>query len=185
MPIKLKDLEGYVERDMDADTAKWFADAERVSIADSIVPVAPFLKTLPKHAATTLASFDAKIRGGKFPAIPCLDIMDDWTYGFDFVKNGVEVIDGDGNDVASKVWSLALDGGGNHYIQLTNGKVAIWFHEESSIEEHTQFDNLDVFLWSMIRLGAVRKKKLAKQDIANDFEILAQPGALFLLKELR
>jgi hypothetical protein len=157
MPITLKDLEGYIERDMDADTAKGFADAEPVSLAASIVPVAPFLRTLPKHAATSLASFDAKIRGGKFPTIPCLDIMDDCTYGFDFVKNGVEVLDTDRNEVAS---------------------------EESSIEDHTQFDNLDVFLWSMIRLGAVRKKKLAKKDIANDFETLAQPGALFLLEEL-
>ena len=36
-----------------------------------------------------------------------------------------------------------------------------------------------------LRLGAVRAKKLAKKDIEGDFETLAQPGALFLLNEVR
>lgn len=185
MPLSLSQIDGYVERGLDADAAKWFADAARVSIADSIPPVNAFAAKLPAKASKSLLAFDAKVRGGKFPTVPCLDIMDDWTYGFDFVKNGVEVLDGDGNDVAADVWTLALDGGGNHYLQLPNGKVAVWNHEESSIEDHTQFEDLDVFLWSMLRLGAVRAKKLAKADIAGDFEALAQPGALFLLNELR
>jgi hypothetical protein len=57
----------------------------------------------------------------------------------------------------------------------------VWNHEESRIEHHTQFDDIDVFLWSMVRIGALRAGVIGYPDVEADFDALAQPGALVLL----
>ncbi|WP_234311751.1 hypothetical protein [Streptomyces griseus] len=75
------------------------------------------------------------------------------------------------------MWSIGADGGGDYYVVLTNGRVALWFHEEEVIEAHTQFDNLAVFLWSVVRYHAVRAGALDLAAVEADFRALGQPGA--------
>jgi hypothetical protein len=51
-------------------------------------------------------------------------------------------------------------------------------HEEQVLEDSTRFDNLDVFLWSVVRHGAVRAGVLDLSSVEEDFHSLAQPGVL-------
>ncbi|MFC8349880.1 hypothetical protein [Streptomyces sp. NPDC057280] len=178
MPLTVDQLAGYVERDLDADLARWFRDEPQVDIPASIRPVEPFLAKLPRDAATALAGFDRRVRSGTMPA-GFLDIYD-WSYGFHFAANGCQILDSDYETELSDddVWSLGADGGGNYYVMLTNGRVAVWFHEEEVIEAETQFDNLDVFLWSVIRCQAVRAGALDLAAVEADFRALGQPGVL-------
>jgi hypothetical protein len=184
--ITLADLTGYIERDLDAELARWFPDAPRVTIAPTVRPVEPFLARLPADAARALEAFDRRVRAGTLARIWGLDITSHWSYGFDFAANEVEVLDEDGEvDITDDVWCLALDGGGNHYVVLTSGRVAVWNHEEGTIEGHTDFDNIDVFLWSMVRVAALHSRVLGYPDIEPDIDALAQRGALFLVDRER
>ncbi|WP_405503203.1 hypothetical protein OG501_37580 [Streptomyces niveus] len=74
--------------------------------------------------------------------------------------------------------SIGCDGASNYYVVLTSGRVAVWLHEEQVIEAHTQFDNLDVFLWSVVRSHAVRAGALDLAAVEPDFRSLGQPGVL-------
>lgn len=177
MPLVVNQLTGYVERDLDADLARWFPREPPVEIPASTRPVEPFLAQLPRDAATALAAFDRKVRSGAMTQ--CLDIYD-WSYAFDFAANDCTVRDSDYETELSDddVWSLGADGGGNLYVMRTDGRVAVWFHEEEVLEEGTDFDNLDVFLWSAVRYRAVRAGTLDLATVEDDFRSLAQPGVL-------
>jgi hypothetical protein len=140
------------------------------------------LKHLDAKHRASLKAFDALVRAKKFPVIFGLDISDDWTYGFDFAKNEATILDEEGKEVdAETVYALGCDGGGNYWLVTDDGRVVVWNHEEDSIEAHTQFASLDVFLWVIVRLAAVRAKKLAKKDVEKDIRALKQGGADFLL----
>ncbi|MFI7357022.1 hypothetical protein ACIBTP_24170 [Streptomyces avidinii] len=76
------------------------------------------------------------------------------------------------------MWSVGADGGGNCFVVLTDGRVAVWFHEEEVIEAGTQFDNLDVFLWTPVRYYAVRAGVLDLAEVEPDFRTLGQAGVL-------
>ncbi|MFJ4774303.1 hypothetical protein ACIP88_35220 [Streptomyces uncialis] len=177
MSLTVDQLTGYVERDLDSDLARWFPDEARVDIPASTRPVEPFLANLPPAAATALAGFDRRVRAGTLPQR--LDIHD-WSYAFDFEANDCRILDSDYKTELSDddVWSIGADGGGNYYVVLTSGRVAVWFHEEEVIEAGTQFDNLDVFLWSVVRYHAVRAGVLDLAAVEADFRALGQPGAL-------
>jgi hypothetical protein len=54
----------------------------------------------------------------------------------------------------------------------------VWFHEEQVIEADTQYDDLAVFLWSVVRYEAVRAGALDLAAVEADFRSLGQPGAL-------
>ncbi|MGW2050336.1 hypothetical protein ACWCPF_34965 [Streptomyces sp. NPDC001858] len=177
MSLTVDQLAGYVDRDLDADLARWFPDEPRAEISASVRPVEPFLAKLPQHAATALAAFDRRVRSGTMADFTDID---DWSYGFDFEANDCDILD---SDYATKlssddVWSLGADGGGNYYVVLTSGRIAVWFHEEQVIEADTQYDNLDVFVWSIVRYRAVRAGALDLAAVEADFRSLAQPGAL-------
>ncbi|MEU9735163.1 hypothetical protein [Streptomyces sp. NPDC048002] len=177
MPLTLDQLAGYVERDLDADLSRWFAGEPGTGIPESTRPVDPFLARLPKASATALAAFDRRVRSGAVPE--ALDIHD-WCYGFDFAANDCRILDSDYATELSDddVWSIGADGGGNYYVVLADGRVAVWFHEEEVIEAHTRFDNLDVFVWSLVRYHAVRAGALTLGEVEADFRALGQPGAL-------
>ncbi|MEU1557949.1 hypothetical protein ABZ517_35345 [Streptomyces scabiei] len=178
MSLTVDQLNGYGERDLDADLARWFPGAPRVDVPASTRPVAPFLAKLPPDAATALAAFDRRVRSGTLPG-GFLGIYD-WSYAFDFAANDCQILDSDYETELSDddVWSLGADGGGNYYVMLANGRVAVWFHEEEVIEAETQFDNLDVFLWSVVRHQAVRAGVLDLAAVEADFHALGQPGVL-------
>ncbi|MEU0685948.1 hypothetical protein [Streptomyces uncialis] len=177
MSLTVDHLAGYVDRDLDSDLARWFPDGARVDIPSSTRPVEPFLARLPPAAAAALAGFDRRVRAGTLPWH--LDIHD-WSYAFDFEANDCRILDSDYKTELSDddVWSIGADGGGNYYVVLTSGRVAVWFHEEEVIEAGTQFDNLDVFLWSVVRYHAVRAGVLDLAAVEADFRALGQPGAL-------
>lgn len=177
MTLTLADLVGYTDRGLDTDLARWFPDAERVAIPAETRSVAAFLEKLAPADATALVAFDRRVRSGRLPQF--LDIFD-WSYAFDFAGNDCTILDGDYTTELTDedVFSLGADGAGNLYVVLTNGQVAVWFHEEDVLEGGTRFDNLDVFLWSYVRYRAVRAGKLARVDIEADFIALGQDGAL-------
>lgn len=178
MTLTRTDLIGYVERDLDADLARWFRDAPAVEIDPAEVrPVEPFLDRLPATAATALAGFDRRVRSGTMPQF--LDIFD-WSYGFDFAANECEILDGDYTTALSDadVYSLGADGSGSLHVVLTDGQVGLWFHEEQVVEADTRFDDLDTFLWSLVRYHAVRAGALDLAAVEADFHALGQDGAL-------
>ena len=169
--MKLADLGGYVESAMDADLTRWLFGAKMVAIASSVPPVTTFLATLSPTSASALARLDAKVRSGTLPTIWLLDIMDDWTYGFDFVANAANVIDESGKNIASTLWAVGCDGSGNYYVVRPDGRVATWYPTSGDeIDPHAQFANLDVFMWAKIRRAAVQAKTLS----ADDSEIAAE-----------
>ncbi|MBM2618775.1 hypothetical protein JIG36_24765 [Actinoplanes sp. LDG1-06] len=181
MPLSPADLAGYVDRDLDTDLARWFAGTEPITLDGDVRPVEPFLARLAPADAAALAAFDRRVRSGTMPAF--LDIAD-WVYGFDFAANGCGILD---SDYATELtdddlYAVAADGSGSYYVVLTNGQVATWFHEEEVVEGHTRFDNLDVFVWTMVRYQAVRDGKLTWADVQDDFDALAQDGAAILLR---
>ncbi|MEU6348996.1 hypothetical protein ABZ896_06680 [Streptomyces sp. NPDC047072] len=177
MPLTVDQLAGYLERGLDADLARWFPDGPRAEVPPTTRPVEPFLARLPEAAATALATFDRRVREGTMPEF--LDIHD-WSYAFDFAENDCRILDSDYETELSDddVWSVGADGGGNYYVVLTSGRVAVWFHEEEVVEEGTHFDSLDVYVWSLVRYHAVRAGVLELSDIEADFRALGQPGAL-------
>lgn len=177
MPLTVDQLSGYVDHDLDADVSRWFPDEPRVEFSEPVRPVEPFLARLPHDAATALAGFDRRVRSGAMADL--LDIAD-WSYGFEFEANDCEILDSDYTTRLSDddVWSIGCDGGGNYYVVLTDGRVALWFHEEQVIEAHTRYENLDVFLWSVVRHRAVRAGVLDLAAVEEDFRSLGQPGAL-------
>ncbi|MEV0358637.1 hypothetical protein AB0H71_21540 [Nocardia sp. NPDC050697] len=178
MAITREDLVGYIERDLDADLARWFGDRPRATIDESEVrPVEPFLAKLAPSDAAALAAYDRRVRAGTLPDI--LDIAD-WSYGFGFAANDCGLLDSDySTEVADEdVYTVGADGGGNLYTVLTNGQVAVWFHEEEVLEGGTRFDDLDTFVWSLVRYHAVRAGVLDPAAVTADFHALGQDGAV-------
>jgi hypothetical protein len=175
MPLTIDQLAGYVDRDL--DLARWFANEPPIDVPASTRTVEPFLAKLPPNAATALASFDRKVRSGTVAQF--LDIYD-WSYGFEFEANDCRILDSNYETELSSddVWSIGADGGGNEYVVLTGGRVAVWFHEEEVVEADMQYDNLDVFLWSVVRYRAVRAGVLDLAAVEADFRSLGQPGVL-------
>ncbi|MBL1078501.1 hypothetical protein JK358_29260 [Nocardia sp. 2] len=177
MTLTLADLVGYTDRDLDADLARWFSDAAPIEVPAETRPVAPFLARLAPEHADALAALDRRVRSDRMPQF--LDVFD-WSYAFDFAGNDCGIRDSDYETELTDddVYSIGADGGGNLYVVLTNGQVAVWFHEEEVVEEGTRFDNLDVFLWSFVRYRAVRAGRLALAEVEADFLALGQDGAL-------
>ncbi|MET7422319.1 hypothetical protein [Dactylosporangium sp. NPDC005555] len=174
--MSVEQLAGYGDRDFAGDLARWFPDRETARVAEDTRSVEPFLARLPQEAATALAAFDRLVRSGTMPWV--VDVTED-SYGFDFAGNDCQILDSDYETELSDddVWSVAADGGGNLYVMLTNGKIAVWFHEEEVIEAGTQFDNLDVFLYSIVRYQAARAGVLDRAAVAEELRALGQPGA--------
>jgi hypothetical protein len=179
VPLTVADLSGYAERDLAADLARFLPDRPVLTDLDldEARPIEPFLQRLPAPAAASLAAFDRLVCSGTMPEF--LDIAE-WSYGFDFAANECGILDSDYETELSEddVYSIGADGGGNLYVVLAGGQVAVWFHEEEVLEEHTRFDNLDVFLWTCVRYEAVREGTLTLADVEADFEALGQDGAL-------
>ncbi|MFJ5809640.1 hypothetical protein [Streptomyces sp. NPDC093093] len=124
-----------------------------------------------------MAAFDRRVRAGALPAV--LGIQE-WSYAFDFEANDCWILDSDYERELSDddVWSIGADGGGNYVVVLAGGRVEVWFHEEEVIEADTQFDNLDVFLWTVVRYHAVRAGVLDLAEVEPDLRSLGQPGLL-------
>jgi len=180
MALRPERLVGYIARDLESDLARWLPDAERVSVSPGVRPVAPFAARMPGGAAQVLLDFDAKVRSGALASLYRLNICDEWTYGFDFASHGVEVLDADREtDIAADVWSLATDGGGNHYVLLTNGQVALWIHDEGGLEEGgAGFDGLDALLWWKVRAAAVHRGVLTWSDVEPELVALQEAGVI-------
>ncbi|HWS36560.1 MAG TPA: hypothetical protein VN408_27970 [Actinoplanes sp.] len=175
MTLTPDDLIGYVERDLDADIARWFPDAGRAEVPAGTRSIDHLTGRLPASGAAALAAFDQRVRAG---AIPGVFEIADWSYGFDFAGNECSILDSDYETEVSDddVFSLAADGGGNLWTLLVNGQVAVWFHEEGVLEADTRFDHLDVFVWSLIRYYAVRAGVLPRTAVEADFLALNQGG---------
>jgi hypothetical protein len=180
MPMTPERLAEYIARDLDADLARWFPDADRVSIAPTVRPAAPFAARLPADAAEVLLAFDAKVRSGTLASLYRLDLLEDWTYGFDFAAHDITVLDAEREtDIAADVWSLATDGAGNHYVLLTNGQVALWICDESGLEEGgAVFEGLDALLWWKVRAAAVNQGMLTWSDVEPELVALQRAGVL-------
>ncbi|WP_433378131.1 hypothetical protein ACQPZX_11125 [Actinoplanes sp. CA-142083] len=177
MALTVAGLTGYVDRDLDADLARWFADEPPISLPADTRPVEPFLERLPADAARALAAFDQRVRSGKMPQF--IDVYD-WSYAFAFGENECGIVDSDYETQVPEedVFAIAADGSANLHVVLADGRVAHWFHEEEVLEGDTRYDTLDVFLWSIVRYQAVRAGRLTLAEIEADFRALDQPGAV-------
>ncbi|WP_216910145.1 hypothetical protein [Nocardia noduli] len=177
MPISRDALIGYAERDLEADLTRWFPDRPPVEVPEDTRPITDFQQRLADEHATALGALDRLVRSGGMPQV--LDIHD-WSYGFDFAANDCGIRDSDYETELTDddIYSVGADGGGNLYVVLTNGQIAVWFHEEEVLEGNTRFDDLDVFLWHAVRYHAVRAGKLDRAEVEADFLALGQDGAL-------
>ena len=165
--IMLSPIDGYVVRHLEADLDRWFAAADRVEIAQSVQPVAAFVSTLAPGARGALEHLDALVRSGRMASLWLLDMLEDWTYGFDFVGNGACVLDQHGKDVHTTVWSLGCDGSGNYHVVLPDGRVTTWYPTDGdTLDPHAVFASLDHFMWAAVHRAAVRSKQLAGDEVA-------------------
>ncbi|MFE0703995.1 hypothetical protein [Streptomyces sp. NPDC058872] len=177
LPVTADRLSGYTERDLDGDLARWFPRLERMSPV--VRQVSPFLAKLPPDAARALVSFDTRVRSGQMPNF----IDENWPegdYGFDFRAEGAEdLLAGNPEEAVSAddVWPLGVDGGGNRYLMMTNGRVMAWDHS-GGVEgyEWSGFSSMDVFLWAMVRYRAVVTGVLPADEVRADFVAMGEPG---------
>jgi len=154
-------------------------DAERFGFtpaarAEAKMPSPAFLERLPPPARASLRALAGLLEGGRMPEIYRFNTaMGGW--GFDFAANGVEVLDANfEGDLSGDVFSLALDGGGNHFCLRADGRVVVWNHEESNIEDHTVFPSLDEALWCILHREAISHEKLAYAAVRATFEARAE-----------
>ncbi|MET9536873.1 hypothetical protein ABZY16_05105 [Streptomyces sp. NPDC006553] len=105
--------------------------------------------------------------------------VENWSYAFDFAANDCRLLDCDHETELSDddVWSVGADGGGDYLVVLTDGRVAVWFHEEEVLEPHTRFDSLDVFVWTMVRYHAVRSGPSNSPRSTRTFVRSPSPGS--------
>jgi hypothetical protein len=179
--LRVEQLRGYVRTHLAADLDRWFGEEPAVRLDAGVPGVEPFLARLPPSAAMALSSLDGLVRSGAMARLPSLDIWGAETYGYDFAAEGVAVrLRSRQPDLAATVWSLGLDGGGNHYVLMPDGRVLLWLHAEDVIEDDAWFSDLDTFMWCLVRLAAARSGCLARDELRPALEALDQPGALFL-----
>jgi hypothetical protein len=145
------------------DIARWYPDAPRASCQPPL-DVGAFLERLEPGARAALQAFDALVHGGGFPSLSNFGIAEDWTYGVDLAANDQEATFGD-EDVIGDIFPLAADGGGNAFVQLLDGRVGIWNHEEQLIEDHTLFASLEECLWILLRIEAVEDDLLEAEEL--------------------
>jgi len=182
--VKSSDLNGYIERGLDADLARWFPDAAKVQVAATVQPVGPFLQTLPTRASSALRELDEKVRSGTMPSVWLLEMVGDASYGFDFVAKGAKVLDEEQDNIAKNVWSLGCDGRGNYYVLKQDGRVATWYPTDGDkLDANAQFASLDAFMWAKVRRAAVNAKKLTQAELDADLASLADPGVASLFSK--
>jgi hypothetical protein len=152
---------------------------------DAKLPAADFSDRLPSSARASLSHVVQMLAKRGFPELYAFGISED-SWAFDFAANGVEVLNADfEGDLSGDVFSMATDGGGNHYCLAVDGRVVIWNHEESNIEDHTQFASLEEALWAVLHYEAVKDEKIAYDAIRVAFaEYPADCGVAFLRDEL-
>lgn len=178
-PMSLPEFESYIV------SGRFLDDAEKLKFepsrgfpllrdksAHAELPSSAFLERLPAPARASLTALHALVRSGEIPAIYRFNPNLGW--GFDFAANGIEVLNADfEGDLSGDVFSLATDGGGNHFCLRADGKVVVWNHEESNIEDHTQFDTLDEALWCIMHREAIGDETLAYDDVKGIFALKA------------
>jgi hypothetical protein len=152
---------------------------------DAKLPAADFAARLPSSARASLSHVAQMLTNGSFPELHAFGISEH-SWAFDFAANDVEVLNADfEGDLSGDVFSMATDGGGNHYCLAVDGKVVIWNHEESNIEDHTQFSSLDEALWALLHYEAVKDEKIPYDAIRAAFAgYPADCGVAFLRDEL-
>lgn len=159
--------QGYiVEKTFLADAAKFGFD--KLDAADRATPPPAFLAKLPAEAKAAVETLREVMAQGEMPYVYRFNPTMVW--GFDFKAKGVEVLDADfEGDLSAEVFSMASDGGGNHICLATDGRVVVWNHEESNVEAHTQFKNLDEALWCIMHREAISDEKIAYDDVKQVF----------------
>lgn len=162
-------------------SGRFFADGERLQFepsatyADAKMPAKSFVDRLPSAAQASLKVLCDLVRAGKMPAIYRFNAKLGW--GFDFKTNNVEVLNSDfEGDLSGDVFSLATDGGGNHFCLQADGKVVVWNHEESNIEDHTQFDSIDEALWCILHREAISDGNLTYDEVKDVFAAKSANG---------
>lgn len=160
-------------------SGRFAADAKRLGIEPlryaATLPDADFLGRLPADARKTLEHIVSMLNDGTFPNMRVFHPAYAW--GFDFEANGCDVLDADfEEDLSSEVFSMATDGGGNHHCLQADGKVVTWNHEESNIEDHTQFPSLDEALYALLHCQAVRTDAIPYDEVKALFNEKAGDG---------
>lgn len=160
---------------------RFAADALRLGMSTTrletaTMPPHDFLARLPAEAKSTLEHMVEMLRAGTFPSIYIFGVSKD-SWGFDFKAHEIEVLDSNfEGDLSGEVFSMSMDGGGNHNCLQADGKVVIWNHEESNIEDHTQFPSLDEALCALLLREAVSDDVSHWDEVKALFEEKAADG---------
>lgn len=180
------DLAGYVVDGRFEHDVRTLHDGGKVKFEppSKVQATAAFAERLPEAARLSLLALDRWVGEGSFPSLS--NFHPDHTFGLDFAaREDLEVLDADfEKDLSGEVFAMASDGGGNVFCLLTNGRVAIWNHEEENIEDHTQFASLDIALWVLLRVEAVGDGKLDADELRPQLAALGEGGPAFYLKQM-
>lgn len=181
----MSDIDTYLSTTAFTDDAARFG-FEPSPAAVLAHPPASFLARLPASARASLDVLIALAKRGALPYLYRFNTTMVW--GFDFKANDVEVLNSDfEGDLSGDVFSLASDGGGNHVCLRADGAVVTWNHEESNLEDHTQFASLDEALWCLTRREAIGDERLAWDEVKATFTARAggkENGWSFFAEEI-
>ncbi|MEZ4236966.1 MAG: hypothetical protein R3F59_12600 [Myxococcota bacterium] len=166
-------FEGYLARSLAADAARLGYD----TVPAGVFPLPPpaFRADLPPEAAVALEAMVALLRAGKFPALFHFRVDETYgTWGLPFAARGLQVLDANyAGDLSGEIFALGTDGAGNVWCLHRSGRVVVWNHEESNLEDHTQFDSLDEAVWALLRYEAVKDELLPYGELR---PVLARMG---------
>jgi hypothetical protein len=180
--IDAKEIPGYVTRgDFAADLRSFFPHCSRVTKLSDHAPLelASFVERLPEKHRPALVAFDALVRSWTFPALVLCDVS---AYGFDCQTNELYGADDD------RYVGIAAENSGDMFLlDLDNGKVLEYSHEEGIFSERGTFEDLDTFAFTMIRVEAARdkEKQIDKSELARVFEQLGLSVGLRWLSSWR
>ena len=166
------ELTGYIERgDLARDLGAFFAGAKAVEAG---APREDWIQKLPAAHRPAAMSFDALVRGGKFPALPVA--MDLSTYGFDCAGENLP------GAADPRYVGLSSDGSGNmHLLDTESGEVLGWEHEQDGFDERRSFASLDAYAFAMIRVAAAAQGRIDKKQLAAAFKKLGLRAGAFEL----
>lgn len=166
------------------DIQSWFASVERAT-CKPLLDANAFAVRLSESARAPFEKLTAMIMNGELPSMTHFGITSDWTFGVDLAANGRKA-SFEGVDVLGEIFPLAADGGGNLFVQLLDGRVGIWNHEVSCVEDDTLFASLNDCVWILVRVEAVENEALDGHAVMSELATFgANTGAAYYRNWLR
>ena len=175
----VEELEGYVITELLDDLEHLYPDEVGYDeFFNDPPPLIDWIDRVEADARPIIEHLHEIFVTAQFPFLSMLNIAQ---YGFDFEENGLLTDEDHENYLA-----LTCDDYGDMYLlELDTGLVVSYGCDEDILRNDETFDNLDVFLWIMIRLNSVLEGVLDLDDVEGDIEELDQPAGFNELERVK